>query len=545
KDRAVALFYFLWQGDTNSRISPKHYDLYEIALHHPEVFDDDLNQYWGGARGSYYYWAEPLYGYYRGDDYWVHRRNIQLLTDADVDLLVIDATNRLIYAKQAESLMQAMDDVRKQGLAPPKIAFYTNTRSGETMQDLYDTYYKEGARHRHPDCWFYLDGKPLVIGVSKEAKGTDAEKFFTVREAQWPNQPQVRNGWPWISFTRRPKVHYNRKDEAEIINVSVAQHPNPAQGMGGSAFYGYNGNWGRSYRNGKPGKPATDIPYGYNIQEQWDYALKQNTRFIFITGWNEWVAGRWPSTDGNAEHSYFCDLASPEFSRDIEPTRIAGINDNYYMQMVNNIRRYKGVESQARALPKTIQKMDDWNDVVNTYSDYTGDTAPRNHPSALTDPQTVYKNNTGRNDFKTLKVAHDTENLYFYVQTVEDIVTVRQEESSDAEHIIRISPDDSLALYLDFDRNHLTGWHGYDYRIIAGRKLQTYTGNHWETKLTVEYLLRQNRLMITVPRASTIDNERLDFEFKWSDNMQSDDPLDWYLNGDAAPGGRFNFIYKE
>jgi len=231
EDRAVALFYFLWQGDENSKISPKYYDLDEIASHHPEVFEDDLNQYWGGARGSYYFWAKPLYGYYSGDDYWVHRRNIQLLTDADVDLLVIDATNRLTYAKQAESLMQAMDEVRKQGKNPPKIAFYTNTKSGETMQELYDIYYKEGAQKRHPDCWFYLEDKPLVIGVSKEAKGTEIEKFFTIREAQWPNQPQVKNGWPWISFSRRPKVHYNHLSEAEIINVSVAQHPNPAHSL--------------------------------------------------------------------------------------------------------------------------------------------------------------------------------------------------------------------------------------------------------------------------------------------------------------------------
>jgi len=26
--------------------------------------------------------------------------------------------------------------------------------------------------------------------------------------------------------------------------------------------------------------------------------------------------------------------------------------------------------------------------------------------------------------------------------------------------------------------------------------------------------------------------------------MQDDnDPLDWYVNGDTAPGGRFNYIY--
>ena len=45
--------------------------------------------------------------------------------------------------------------------------------------------------------------------------------------------------------------------------------------------------------------------------------------------------------------------------------------------------------------------------------------------------------------------------------------------------------------------------------------------------------------MISIP-AKFITTKR--FEFKWSDNMQEDNPLDWYVNGDAAPGGRFNYV---
>ena len=33
--------------------------------------------------------------------------------------------------------------------------------------------------------------------------------------------------------------------------------------------------------------------------------------------------------------------------------------------------------------------------------------------------------------------------------------------------------------------------------------------------------------------------------FKWSDNMQTDgDIMDFYVSGDVAPGGRFNFAYR-
>src|SRR3546814_15718243 len=79
---------------------------------------------------------------------------------------------------------------------------------------------------------------------------------------------------------------------SDLVNVSASQHPNLDASMGGSAFYGAVGNWGRSYRNGSPGNPETDMLYGYNIQEQWDFALKQNVPIIFITGWTEWKVGR-------------------------------------------------------------------------------------------------------------------------------------------------------------------------------------------------------------------------------------------------------------
>jgi len=39
--------------------------------------------------------------------------------------------------------------------------------------------------------------------------------------------------------------------------------------------------------------------------------------------------------------------------------------------------------------------------------------------------------------------------------------------------------------------------------------------------------------------------KEIDIEFKWNDNMQENgNIMDFYVNGDTAPGGRFNFIYK-
>lgn len=537
-EKQVAIFYFLWQGHESSVTADNN--LVDIVKNHPEVLEDYDNKFWElppykpGEPCSMYFWGEPIYGYYMGDDYWVHLRSIQLLTDAGVDFLVIDATNTLVYSKETNILMNAMEAVRAQGKNPPRIVFYTHTQSGKTMQAAYDNFYKKGAPYYHPSCWYYLDGKPLIIGFSKEAQGTNYHSFFSYRESQWPNEPQKINGWPWIEFTRPQRVYKNHWGEREIVNVSVSQHPNCTLGMGGSAFYGNKDNWGRSYHNGSMGNPETDIIYGYNFQEQWDFAIEQDVPFIYITGWNEWIAGRWDSKDGNPEHSWFCDAASPEYSRDAEPTLTGAMKDNYYMQMTDNIRRFKGIEAvESPSIPKTPNGIDDWNDVSPLYLDYIGDTEARNHPGTQSVTKTIYSNNTGRNDFHLLKVARDNDFLYFYAET--------------SYKITKMEGNNWMRLYIDIDRKAETGWFGYDFRIIEGISLQKFINGKWLNFQETEMILAENKLIIKIERKAVFPNPKtLNFEFKWSDNMQNDnDPLDWYINGDAAPGGRFNYIFSE
>ena len=57
--------------------------------------------------------------------------------------------------------------------------------------------------------------------------------------------------------------------------------------------------------------------------------------------------------------------------------------------------------------------------------------------------------------------------------------------------------------------------------------------------------LTGNKIEIRVPK-ETIEcgNMINNLEFKWSDNMQQDgEILDFYINGDAAPSGRFNYLF--
>ncbi|WP_188504501.1 hypothetical protein [Parapedobacter pyrenivorans] len=532
-NRHVGLFYFLWQGDKSSPTSERHWDLSELYAKTPAVFKDFDHPGWGGGAGQpgkYYFWGESIYGYYRGDDYWVHLKNMQLLTDAGVDFLVIDATNRLTYPKQSVVLMEAIETVRKQGKQPPQIVFYTNTASGEAMEEIYNNYYKDNAPHRYPNCWFHLEGKPLIIGLSREAAGRDYADFFTIRESQWPNEPQKINGWPWIEFQRPQKVYYNHKGEKEIVNVSTAQHPNLEASMGGSAFYEQAGNWGRSYRNSSPGNPTTDLWHGYNVQEQWNFALQQDVPFIFITGWNEWIAGKWRRSTGDKNQALFVDQANAEYSRDIEPSLTDGLKDHYYMQMVGNIRHYKGTDTVSPlGIRRVISQWSDWKEVTAAYTDYVGDVLHRRHPGAQSDPEITYINETGRNDFETLKVAASDEALYFYAQTAADITPT--------------SGDNWMTLWLNVDQSYQSGWYGYDFRVVNGNELQRYVNGFWRHIGALNHQLSGNQLMITVPLTVLgLPTQRINLEFKWSDNMQKADPLDWYVNGDAAPGGRFNLL---
>jgi hypothetical protein len=102
-----------------------------------------------------------------------------------------------------------------------------------------------------------------------------------------------------------------------------------------------------------------------------------------------------------------------------------------------------------------------------------------------------------------------------------------------------------VRLYIDADRDFNTGWKGYDYRVVKGKTLQRYADGIWKNVCGIDRRISGNKLQLTIP-ASYIRRAdgTIDMEFKWSDNMQTEDPMDWYVNGDTAPGARFNYWYK-
>jgi hypothetical protein len=214
-----------------------------------------------------------------------------------------------------------------------------------------------------------------------------------------------------------------------------------------------------------------------------------------------------------------------------------GHKDDYYYQMVANIRKFKGVSpEQASTSSKTILmdgKFDEWANVGPSFTSYKGNTLHRNSAGW---GNLHYLNNTGRNDIVLSKVARDDQYIYFYVQTVD-----------------ALSPADDPAwmrLFIDIDRNYATGWEGYDFvvnRINPGKKAlleRSKKGWNWRPVALVDYAVKGNKLEIRIPRAVLETTGDPDFEFKWSDNMQHDgNIMDFWTNGDVAPIGRFNYHY--
>jgi hypothetical protein len=67
----------------------------------------------------------------------------------------------------------------------------------------------------------------------------------------------------------------------------------------------------------------------------------------------------------------------------------------------------------------------------------------------------------------------------------------------------------------------------------------------WETVAQAKFAVSVNKLELEIKREIlNLAGKEIDIEFKWNDNMQENgNIMDFYVNGDTAPGGRFNFVY--
>ncbi len=530
--RFVGIFYFLWQEHVGAGQGGGKgpYDVAKILAADPDALKKPSSPLWGPI-GMYHYWGEPLFGYYRATDPWVIRRHAHLLADAGIDALIFDATNALTYRNVYEKLCAVFSEVRREGGVTPRIAFMVHTNGGQTAQTLYKDLYAPGLFR---DLWFVWSGKPLLLCDPAEAS-PEVREFFTLRRAHWPfemvNTPYA---WHWEAAYPQPYGYTDDPAKPEQVNVSVAQNLRAADGKVTNMSEG--NARGRSFHDRVQDRTPGAVLRGHNFQEQWKRAFELDPPFVMVTGWNEWIAGRWGDPKGPP---VFVDQYDQEFSRDIEPMR-GGHGDNYYYQLVAGVREYKGApplpNASAAATIAIDGPFDAWRDVAPEFADHVGETIPRD---AEGQAGLRYADASGRNDIVAAKVARDARSIYFYARTKEPLAP----RGNDA----------WMWLLIDADRNGATGSEGYEW--IANRLadadgcvwLEKNEGAwQWKKTARLAFRARGNELHLAIPRAALgiPEGAPVAIDFKWVDGaVRPGEVMDFYTRGDTAPDGRFRFRY--
>ena len=283
---------------------------------------------------------------------------------------------------------------------------------------------------------------------------------------------------------------------------------------------------GRSYQNGK--EPTVDkyhlaptMGQGLYFTEQSQRALEIEPPFVFITGWNEWIAQRFTSKKDEVfaglpqktGDTTFVDQFNEEFSRDIEPVNGA-IGDNYLYQLHSFIRQYKGAREVGQVVATPIRidgDFNDWQNAAPEFRDTLGDPPQRDHPGW---GDIIYKNNTGRNDLLNAKGAYDANNVYFYVQTQNALSAP--------------TGANWMMLFLDSDNDPKTGWLGYDFRVSrsADGKTAEIAANvdgkyQWGKGRALKNEYRGNQMELAIPRWIFGDKGQT-IDFKWADGIAGD-----------------------
>lgn len=356
--------------------------------------------------------------------------------------------------------------------------------------------------------------------------------FFTFRKPQpdYFRGPTGPDQWSWLEVFPQ-HVFTNSAGQKEQMSVGVAQNA-VGNRLGSMSEPGARG---RSFHKGATDNRPEAVRYGFNVSEQWERAIGEDPRFIFVTGWNEWIAGRFAEFNGVRLPVMFVDQFDQEHSRDIEPMR-GGHGDDYYYQLVSYIRRYKGARPSTPIKSARISidgEFSDWHAVEPEFRDTIGDPVNRSHRGW--DKSVTYENRTGRNDIVAAKATFSGKGLFLYVRTRAPLTTP--------------VGTNWMVLLLDTDANPTNGWLGYDFRVNASRSsegnsaIERWGSAGWHLCGTAHCKFAGNELELSVPwPALQLDQPPATVDFKWTDNcFMAGDWTDFTLNGDAAPNDRFNY----
>lgn len=536
ENRTVGMFYWFWMGQ------PMAKDIYDATK--IMAMEDGRNiLYYKGdnpasPNGQAHWWGEPLLGYYNCNDEWVLERHMEMIGLMGVDFIYFDTTNAVIYPDVFRRLLPIIVKMRKNGFPAPQVAFYTHSRSLDTIRHIYNSVYKPGFC---PEAWYMMNGKPFIIGYqtveedleeaalrsdnnyNPEPLSEEILDFFYFKKANWPFDETLADGFPWIEWHYPAPLH---DVKPSVMSVSVASHPKVPM-----SFTLTRGllNWGRGYDPETQTNVTENSERGTFYQLNWDRAIETDPDIVSLGGWNEWIAYK-----QLYDNEYMlCDACDLEFSRDIEPMK-GGYEDAFYLQSIENIRRYKGEGRGLKAAPAAE---------INLHTGagfekgvrFTVPVSQVPARDALGAAPTVhYKEAAPRNQIKEVTVAHDENYVYFKVEC-ENAIT---------------APEGSnwMNIFIGTGEPGEKGWNSYEF--VANRtpgKLETLKADFTGTEAdNAEISCEGNTLLAAIERSALgLFGSPFQLYFKVSDGVKNPhDIMDTYLTGRSFPMGRLSLAYK-
>lgn len=220
---------------------------------------------------------------------------------------------------------------------------------------------------------------------------------------------------------------------------------------------------------------------------------------------------------------------------------MGGLKDNAYLQTIRNIRDFKCTPAQNYAIPVKTFELSDFNadlwQNTATFRDFTGDAIARSYQRY--DGQSKYEDYSNRNDIDKIQVARDYKNLYFRIQTVENITEYKKGDLRWMN--IRINTANTV------NKDSM----GYEYLLNSknvgdgkATVLKAKANGGYTELGNSEYAVSENVMIVKVPLSLLgLNAAECEIEFKVTDNVKTTNVLEYYVSGDSAPIGTLNYKF--
>jgi len=546
KNRQVGMFFWAWIGQPYASGAYDATKIFAMPDGKQMLFYQDTPGV--SPNGQAHFWGEPLWGYYNSEDEWVIRKQLEMLTIAGVDFIYWDHTNSLIYLNVLTKVAKVLHEMNEEGWNAPKMMSYTHSKSLDTVRSLYSSFY---ACNTYPDTWYRVNGKPAIIAyTSKEDDLAEAASrgdtsynpkelsttilnFFHFYTPNWPTKDYAQvlpNGFPWIEWIFPQPYH----SVSKTMSVTVASHPMVP--MSFSLTRSGWENWGRGWNPTSRKNVAEDVDKGTFFQKQWDQAVSKAPAIVSVGGWNEWIAYK-QIYDGEY---MLCDAASKEYSRDIEPMN-GGYEDAFYLQLIRNIRRYKGFynEEKPKRAPKTIDIAGDfnqWDDVKFCQKKADVKQMARNNKGVCT--SLVYTQAAPTNPITEIRASYDKDYIYIYLASSKIFST-----PSSSEH-------NWINIYIGEGEPQQKGWESYEYLVgytaaESTLSIESLGAGYVRTAVgECSYRKSKNMMHIAIPRDKVGLADAESFHFKVTTGVNKPgDIMNTYTSGCAMPMGRLSYQF--